>query len=346
MRNPIVPTSKPRKILLALQGGAALGAFGWGVLDRLLDDERLEIEGASGTSSGAVNALLLAYGLIGSDRSNAQSLLEHFWHRISEESENRRWRKLQSISLLGMKLLQIRRKEVFLEAMSRLLLPYQYDPVTMDPLRKVLGETIDFDRLQASETIKLFINATNIATSKNRVFGRDEISVDAACASCCLPFLFDAVEIDGQHYWDGGYVGNPTVYPLIYECSSLDVILVLTSHLESKTVPTTSAEIINRVSQVSFSSSLMREMRAIHFVTRLVDNGHVAKEAGLRKINIHIIAPPPYDPEFDSARSFNAEWPAMQNMQERGRQIADDWLCDNFDDIGHRSTVDLEALYG
>jgi NTE family protein len=341
-----VPTTKPKKILLALQGGAALGAFGWGVVDRLLDDERLEIEGVSGTSSGAVNALLLAYGLIGSERSAAQSLLEHFWHRISEESESRRWRRLQSLSLLGMKILQIRRKEVFLEAMSRLLLPYQYDPVTMDPLRLVLGELIDFDRLQASETIKLFINATNIVTSKNRIFPRDEICIDAVCASCCLPFLFDAVEIDGQHYWDGGYMGNPTVYPLIYECSSLDVVLVLTSHLESKAVPSTSAEIINRVSQVSFSSSLMREMRAIHFVTRLVDDGHVSKEAGLRRINIHIISPPPNDPEFDAARSFNAEWPTMQSMQARGREITNVWLRDNFSEIGHRSTVDLENLYG
>jgi len=337
---------KPKRVLLALQGGAALGAFGWGVIDRLLGDDRLEIEGASGTSSGAVNALLLAYGMIGNDRANARSLLEHFWHRISEESETRRWRTLQSLSLLGMKLLQIRRKEVFLEAMSRLLLPYQYDPVTMDPLRKVLGETIDFDRLQTSQTIKLFINATNISTSKNRVFEREEMSVDAVCASCCLPFLFDAVEIDGEHYWDGGYMGNPTVYPLIYGCSSLDVILVLTSHLESKAVPATSAEIINRVSQVSFSSSLMREMRAIHFVTRLVDKGHVTKDAGWRRMHIHIISPPSYDPEFDAARSFNAERPTMQNMHERGRQITDDWLRDNFNALGHRSTVDLETLYG
>ena len=268
-------SDQPKKILLALQGGAALGAFGWGVLDRLLEDRRLDVEGVSGTSSGAVNALLVAYGLIGNDRHAARAVLESFWKRISEESEKRRWEKLRSIPLLGSKLFQIRRKEVFLELMSRMLLPYQYDPSTMDPLRTVIGETVNFDVLRSSNAIQLFINATNIATNKNRVFSRDDVSLDAVCASCCLPFLFDAVEIDGEKYWDGAYLGNPTVYPLIYECSASDIILVFSSHLGPKSAPGTSPEISSRICQVSFTSALVRELRAIKFVTELIEKGYV-----------------------------------------------------------------------
>ncbi len=340
------PVAKSRRVVLALQGGAALGAFSWGVLDRLLEDQRLEIEGVSGTSSGAVNAAVLTYGMIGNNRDQARELLGTFWKRISEESEKRRWGRLRSLRLLGPKILQIRRGDVFLEVMSRILLPYQYDPVTMDPLRSVVAETINFDLLRSSKTINLFINATNIATNKNRVFPRNEISLDAVCASCCLPFLFEAVDVDGKRYWDGGYMGNPTIYPLIDNCSSRDVILVLTSNVESKMIPHTSAEIVNRVSQVSFTSALMREMRAVNFVTRLIENGFVKPEAGLQKVNIHIIAPPTEDPEFDAAKNFNADWSYMTSMRDRGRQIADTWLNDSFKNLGHRSTVDLEAMFG
>lgn len=340
------PVAKSRRVVLALQGGAALGAFGWGVLDRLLEDRRLEIEGVSGTSSGAVNAAVLAYGLIGNNRDHARELLGAFWKRISNESEKKRWGRLRSLRLLGPKVFQIRRRDVFLEVMSRLLLPYQYDPLTMDPLRSVIAETINFDILRSSKTISLFINATNIATNKNRVFPRNEISLDAVCASCCLPFLFEAVDVDGERYWDGGYMGNPTIYPLIDNCRSRDIILVLTSNIESKTVPHTSAEIVNRVSQVSFTSALMREMRAVNFVTRLIENGFVNPEAGLQKVNIHIIAPPTEDSEFDAAKNFNADWSYMTNMRDRGRQIADTWLNDSFNNLGRRSTVDIEAMFG
>jgi NTE family protein len=336
----------PKKVLLAMQGGAAFGAFGWGVLDRLLADERLEIEGVSGTSSGAVNAAVLTYGLIGNDRDRARKLLGRFWQRISEASESRRWGRFRSLRLLGPKLLHIHRKEIFLEVMSRILLPYNYNPLTMDPLRAVIDEIIDFERLASSETIKLFVNATNVATGKNRVFSRQEISLDALCASCCLPFLFDAVAVDGQRYWDGGYMGNPTIYPLIYNCSSHDIVLVLTSPVEDKAQPGTAAEILNRVSEVSFTAALVREMRAIGFVTNLIAKELVSPEAGLRKVNVHIIAPSQDDSDFGTAMNFSADWAHIERMQARGRNITEVWLQKNFQDLGRRSTVDLEALFG
>lgn len=338
--------SGSKKVLLAMQGGAAFGAFGWGVLDRLLADERLEIEGVSGTSSGAVNAAVLTYGLIGHDRDRARKLLDHFWQCISAESESRRWGRFRSLRLLGSKLFHIHRKEIFLEVMSRVLLPYNYNPATMEPLRGVIDKIIDFERLAAADTIKLFVNATNVATGRNRVFSREEITLDALCASCCLPFLFDAVSVNGDRYWDGGYMGNPTIYPLIYNCTSHDIILVLTSPLAAKVQPTTAAEILNRVSEVSFTAALVREMRAISFVTGLIANNLVSPDANLRKVNVHIIAPPEGDKDFASAMNFRAERAHIERMQARGHDVTDTWLRENFAHLGTRSTVDLEALFG
>ena len=182
-----------KKVVLALQGGAAHGAFVWGVLDRLLEDERLEIEGVSGTSSGAVNAALLASGMIDNDREQARKLLETFWRRLSESFTKRRWNTPTLLRLLRSQLMRVSRKEAFFDVMSRILLPYSINPKTMNPLRSVIKECVDFERLRVEKPIKLFINATNIATNANRVFKGDEISLDAVCASCCLPYLFDAV---------------------------------------------------------------------------------------------------------------------------------------------------------
>ena len=331
-----------KKVVLALQGGAAHGAFVWGVLDRLLADERLEIEGVSGTSSGAVNATLLASGLIGGDPAKAQLLLETFWRRLSREFRKRRWNSPALLRLLRFQFIRIMHKAAFFDVMSRVLLPYHINPKTMNPLRAVIAECVDFDRLRSEKPIKLFINATNISTTANRVFANDEISLDAVCASCCLPFLFDAVEIDGEHFWDGGYMGNPTIYPLIYECEAPDVILVLTSPLEPKPVPKTSADILNRISETSFKSAFMREMRAISFVTDLIESGHVAKEAGLRKINIHVIAPPTEgrsDPQ-----AFNAKWEHFEELRDSGREATEMWLGQSFERVGQESSFDLKGV--
>ncbi len=338
------PAAK-KKVVLALQGGAAHGAFVWGVLDRLLEDDRLEIEGVSGTSSGAVNAALLASGMIGNDPEQARQQLSKFWQRLSEECNSRRWNSHALLRLLRLQLIRIMRKEAFFDLMSRILLPYNINPANMNPLRGVIDECIDFGGLRSANSIKLFINATNIATNINRVFNRDEISLDAVCASCCLPFLFDAVKIDGERYWDGGYMGNPTIYPLIYECDSTDVILVLTSPLGVREEPVSSADILYRISEVSFKSAFMREMRAIAFVTDLIDKKHVTKSAGLRKINMHVIAPPATGTRFDSNEPFNAQWPYFEQLHNWGRETTQTWLDDSFDMINHKSSFDLASTF-
>ena len=337
------PDEKP--ITLALQGGAAHGAFVWGVLDRLLEEERLTIEGVSGTSSGAINAVLLAFGLIDGNRADARALLARFWRRISEESEDRRWTANMLFRLARSRIMQISRKEALFDLMSRILLPYDFDPQTMDPLRSTIAELVDFDRLRDSETIKLFINATNVATNANRIFDDSTVSLDAVCASCCLPYLFEAVEVEGERYWDGGYMGNPTIYPLIYHCDTSDVVMVLTTPLAPKGLPESSADILTRVSQVSFTSAFMREMRAIAFVTDLIKQGHISDEAGLRKIHMHAVAPQADDPSFGVEERFNAEWTFFETMRDKGSAAAQLWLDDAFDTIGERSSIKVRGLF-
>jgi len=335
----------PKTVTLALQGGAAHGAFVWGVLDRLLEEERLAIEGVSGTSAGAINAVLLAYGLIDGDRGAARALLARFWKRISEACEDRRWTANMLLRLARSRIRQIARKEALFDLMSRILLPYDFDPVTMDPLRATIAESVDFERLRTSSPMRLFINATNVATNANRIFATADISLDAVCASCCLPYLFDAVEVEGERYWDGGYMGNPTIYPLIYDCASADVVMVLTTPLGPREHPQTSADILTRVSQVSFTSAFMREMRAIAFVTDLIERELVAPEAGLRKIHMHAVAPRTGDPGFNVAQRFNADWGFLTNLRDKGRAAADAWLGHAFAQVGTRSSVDVETLF-
>ena len=334
-----------KPITLALQGGAAHGAFVWGALDRILEDERLQIEGISGTSSGSINAVVMASGLADGGREAARRKLERFWRRISEESENRRWTAGMALRLLRSRIVRISRKDAFFDVMKRILLPYDFDPFSMDPIRSVIGEVVDFEALRRDDTVKLFINATNVATNRNRIFHRADISADAVCASCCLPFLFDAVEIGGERYWDGGYMGNPTIYPLIYHCGSSDVVMVLTTPLGPREPLTNSAHILNRISQVSFTSAFMREMRAIAFVTNLLQRDLVSPEAGLRIIHMHAIAPPTGDPRFHANSRFNAEWDYFKALFEQGRTAATDWLAASADKIGHESSVDIETSF-
>jgi len=264
---------------------------------------------------------------------------------MSEACEERRWTMRTMLGLLRMQVMQIRRKDAFFDIMSRILLPYQFDAATMDPLRSVVEASIDFERLRSSNAISCFINATSISDNKNRIFTGAELSLDAVCASCCLPYLFDAVEIEGESYWDGGYMGNPTLYPLIYECNTSDIILIMTTPPGPRSNPESSAGILNRISQVSFTSAFMREMRAISFITGLIEKGHIADEAGLRKINIHVIAPPADDQDLQKEHPFNAEWPFMEKLRHQGRNAAASWLSSSFELVNQRSSFDLEGAF-
>ena len=335
-----------KPINLALQGGGSHGAFAWGVIDRLLEDGRIGIEAISATSAGAMNAAVLAYGYAVDGADGARAKLEEFWREISLAGElyspvrSFPWEKWfdnhgmeQSASF------------AMFEAMTRVFSPYQLNPFDFNPLRDVLERVIDFDRLcQCNETTRLHICATNVRTGKIRVFQNHEMSPDAILASACLPYIFKAVEIDGEHYWDGGYMGNPAIYPLIYHSTSKDVVLVHINPIERAKLPTTSSEIFNRINEISFNSSLMREMRAIAFVTKLIDDGALDEKA-YRRMRIHAVRSDADMSALGVASKLNPDWDFLCRLRDVGRSRAAEWLGSNFDKIGIESSIDIEAAY-
>jgi NTE family protein len=334
-----------RTVNLALQGGGAHGAFTWGVLDRLLEEEHLGIEGVTATSAGAMNATVLAYGMAEGGREGAREALARFWRRISDAALLSPLQPTLADRLAGNRALEHSPAFVMFDIWTRLLSPYQFNPFNYNPLRRVLEEVVDFARLsRKSCPLKLFLSATNVRTGKVKVFDNESITADAVLASGCLPFLFQAVEIDGEAYWDGGYMGNPAIFPLIYNCDSSDVVIVHINPLERPDLPRTATEIMNRINEISFNSSLMREMRTIEFVTRLIDEGALPANRA-RRMRIHAIAATEEMARLSVASKLNADWSALTHLFAVGRRHAEDWLAASLDRVGQESTVDIRSAY-
>ena len=335
-----------KRINLALQGGGAHGAFTWGVLDRLLEDERIDIEGISATSAGAMNATVLAYGIATGGRGGARTALTQFWRRVSHLARFSPVQPTLYDRLTGNRMLEHSPSWLAFDFMTRLFSPYQFNPLNHNPLRQVLEQSVDFGKLRSSQcALKLFLSATNVRTGKIKVFQNDEIvGPDPVLASGCLPFLFQAVEIDGEHYWDGGYMGNPAIYPLIYHCDSRDVVVVHINPMERQELPVTAAEILNRINEINFNSSLMREMRAISFVTKLVDDEALGMDKAKRML-IHAIAADDVMRAHSVASKLNADWDFLSGLRDSGRKYATEWLDRNFDRLGVESSVDIRTKY-
>jgi len=333
-----------RRINLALQGGGAHGAFTWGVLDRLLEDRRLEIEGICGTSAGAINTAALAQGYTAGGPERARQCLDRFWHTIAEAGRFSPIQRSPLDRLLGSWRLDASPAYAAFDLFTRTLSPYQFNPMNLNPIRDILAEAIDFEAVRACRELKLFACATNVRTGKIKVFKNEEFSADAVLASTCLPFLFQAVEIDGEHYWDGGYTGNPAIFPLIYECEARDVVIVQINPLYRETVPTTAREILDRVNEISFNSSLMREMRAVHFITELIDAGRLDGDHD-KRMNIHLIEADEALKPLGASSKLNAEGAFLEHLRAIGRAACEDWLARHFEKIGRASSIDLEATY-
>ena len=333
-----------KTINLALQGGGAHGAFAWGVLDRLLEDERIAFEGLSATSAGAMNAVTLAYGMTLGGREGARKALTQFWRRVAHAGMISPLQPTWAERLSHNHSLENSPAFVWFDLVSRLYSPYQFNPLNYNPLRQVLEQTVDFERLRQDSKLKLFLSATNVRTGKVKVFGNDELSVDAVLASACLPFMFQAVNIDGESYWDGGYMGNPAIYPLIYRCESRDVVVVHINPIERMETPTTARDILNRINEISFNSSLMREMRAIAFVTKLIDDG-VVEEGQMKRMLIHAIEAQDFMRDLGVSSKLNADWEFLTHLRDVGRERADQWLETNFEAINAHTSVDLGATY-
>jgi NTE family protein len=341
-----VDAPRPTKIInLALQGGGSLGAFAWGILDRLLEDGRIEIEGISATSAGSMNGTALAYGFAIGGRDGARQAIHDFWHRISLSATT----PAMQFARLQMAYANFFRSlsplQSALGKVTYLVSPYELNPQNINLLKQVVEETIDFEVLRRAEnTPKLFLSATNVRNGKIRIFERKELTADKVLASACLPMLFQAVEIDGEHYWDGGYLGNPALYPLIYHCESRDILILHITPLERKELPTTVPTILNRINEISFNSSLMREMRAIGFVTKLIDDD-IVRPNTLHRMFMHAITADDVTAQLGIASPLNAEWEFLTSLRDAGRRVCEEWLEANFDSLGATSTVDVFRQY-
>jgi NTE family protein len=338
------PAAAVKTLNLALQGGGAHGAFAWGVLDRLLEDERIGFEGVSATSAGAMNAAVLAYGLAEGGRDGARRALAGFWRRVAHAGVMSPLQPSWLDRITHNHTLDNSPAFVVFDLLTRLMSPYQLNPMGFNPLREVLDQSVDFAVLRAKSPVKLFLSATNVRTGKIRVFKGHDVSLDAVMASACLPFLFRAVEIDGEAYWDGGYMGNPAIYPLIYNCDSADVVLVHINPIERDDVPTTATAILNRINEISFNSSLIREMRAIAFVTKLIDEGKIA-DGEMRRMLIHSIEAKDFMSGLSVTSKLNADWEFLTHLRDVGRAQAESWLARAFDLLGRESSISLQGRY-
>ncbi|MFM9881081.1 MAG: patatin-like phospholipase family protein [Burkholderiaceae bacterium] len=331
-----------KRVNMALQGGGAHGAFGWGVMDKILEDGRLEIEGLSGTSAGSMNAVVYAYGkLKGND--GAREALHNFWKGISDAGQKFAPPKLP----FPIPMMEKNPMQDVMKAMFSLISPYQLNPMNVNPLRDVLEAQVDFEELERSQLTKLFLCATNVRTGKVKIFHTPEITSKVVLASACLPQIFQAVEIDGEHYWDGGFMGNPVLYPLFYYTDSRDVIILHINPIERPGPPTSAGDISNRVNEITFNSSLIKELRSVYFVQQLLDQGKIKDEYRheFKYVLIHSVRADSAMSDLSAGSKMSSDWKFLTMLRDRGRTLAAQWIDHHFDDIGVRSTVDLKREF-
>jgi NTE family protein len=342
----------PLPLNLALQGGGSHGAFTWGVLDRLLDDARFDIAAVSATSAGAVNAVAMAHGFSLGGREGARRKLEEMWRAVSRKGSvwnPAPFNPFAAWFAAGFAMTPFAALANFpgdwRNAVGGLFSPYDVNPLGLNPLKDVLTEVVDFAHLRRCQVAtRLFVAATNVRTGKVRIFGNDEISVDAVLASACLPTVFKAVEIDGEAYWDGGFMGNPAIFPLIYKGASRDVLVVHVNPIRRESVPQSATDIRDRVNEITFNSSLMREMRAIAFVQRLVAENRLDPER-YKAMLIHDIRDDEGLSEFGADSKLSSDWALIERLRDLGHAAASRWLDGPAAKVGRESTTPLQELY-
>jgi NTE family protein len=334
-------TREPVLIDLALQGGGSHGAFTWGVLDRLLEEEWIGFDGISGTSAGAMNAAVMADGFAAGGRAGARVALEAFWRRVSQAAVFSPFQRTPLDRALGRWTLDHQPLFVAMDLMARVFSPYELAPFAANPLEAVLAESIDFARL-AGGPIKLFITATNVRTGRGRVFRNADLTPQVLLASACLPTMFQAVGIDGEAYWDGGYSGNPTMTPLVRECASLDTVIVPINPVERPGTPTTARDILNRLNEVSFNAVLLKELRMIALLRQVADPG-TSEGARWAAMRVHAVDNT-LMANLGYSSKLNAEWAFLDMLREEGRNAAARFLDMHRDALGRRSTLPIERL--
>jgi NTE family protein len=335
------PPGEPKLVDLALQGGGSHGAFTWGVLDRLLEETGFKLEAISGTSAGAMNAAVLAHGLIAGGREGAREALHLFWRRVADAAMFSSFQRSPFDRMIGRWSLDYSPMYIATDLMARLISPYDLAGAASNPLRNILTDIVDFEKL-ASGRFKLFITCTNVRTGRGRVFRNGEITPDVLLASACLPTMFQAVEIDGERYWDGGYSGNPTIAPLVRECQSDDTILVQINPVERADAPVTAQDIHNRVNEVSFNATLLKELKMIALLRRVADQsdgeGQQWGQMRMHLIRSDLLA------TLGASSKLNAEWEFLTMLRDEGRRAAEEFVSQHRHDVGVRSTLDIDSF--
>ena len=331
-----------KPINIALQGGGSHGAFSWGVLDRLLEDGRLDFKAVSGTSAGAMNAVALADGWVRGGRDGARAKLDDFWRAVARKGRFSPVQRSPWDMVWGNWSIENTPGYIWFDTMSRVFSPYLANPMNLNPLRDVVAEQIDFANVRACTDIDLFISATNVETGQLRVFSDGEIDLDTVMASACLPQIFQAVEIKGVPHWDGGYGGNPAIYPFFKANDTEDVLLVQINPVVREETPKTANEIQNRIDEITFNAGLLREFRAIAFIKELIAAGRLP-HGEYRDIRMHRIDADEAFKDLSASSKINAEWAFLEYLRDLGRTAASDWLEDNFDSVGSSATLDLSG---
>lgn len=333
-----------KRISLALQGGGSHGAFTWGVMHRLMSEPRLYIDGISGTSAGAMNAVVFADGFLKGRRQGAIDALERFWTRVADLPGMPRGLMPGIPGVSDGWAVDNDPAFMMLDIITRIWSPAQLNPLKLNPLRDLLDELVDFEGLRARPDVKLFVTASNVRTCKSRLFRTPELTAQSVMASACLPFLFEAVEIDGEHYWDGGYLGNPAIYPLIHECASSDVVIVQINPLVRDEVPVSARDILNRINEMTFNASLVREMAGIATITSLVESGAL-KDDRYTAVRFHQISAETELAKYGPLSKMNTERAFLEHLHRLGYETAERWIADHFQRIGWESTIDVLDRY-
>jgi NTE family protein len=332
-----------KRVNLALQGGGAHGAFTWGVLDHLLEDGRLAVEGISGTSAGAVNAVMLADGLRRGGAEEARKRLADFWRGASVGGDLPPLQRAVVERLFSLAPAEGSPTFNWLSAWSQYLSPYDLNPLNINPLKDLIERFVDFDGLRADPR-NIFIAATNVQTGRLHIFPHEKISAEAVMASACLPAVFRAVEIDGVSYWDGGYLGNPVLYPFFRATDTEDVLIVQINPLMRKTIPHSTREIMARVNEITFNAPLLAELRGIAFINRLIDEGRLPHGTGpgeYRRMRVHRIVLEGLGERFSSSSRLRNDYKSFELLRKLGQRAARRFLDAHYADIGARSSVDL-----
>jgi NTE family protein len=331
-----------RPVNVALQGGGSHGAFTWGVLDRLLEDGHLDIAAISGTSAGAMNAVALADGWVRGGAEGARERLSEFWRAVARKGRFSPVQRTPWDMLLGNWSVENTPGYLWFDAVSRVFSPYAANPFNFNPLREVVEREIRFGNVRSGRSMKLFISATNVETGRLRVFENHELDVDVVLASACLPHYFQAVEIGGTPYWDGGYGGNPAIYPFFYANQVEDVLLIQVNPVVREGTPRSVVEIQNRIDEITFNATLLSEFRAIAFVRELIESQKLS-HADFRDIRMHRIDADAAFKDLSASSKINAEWAFLEYLRDLGRTAAEDWLEENFDKVGKTATLDLSV---